>query len=48
MENCSIKTASMSKEYDLLVSAEGAEKGRVMELIREDAEKNRWTVVEVF
>jgi len=48
MENCSIKTASVSKEYDLLVSVEGAEKGRVMELIKEDAEKNRWTVEEVF
>jgi hypothetical protein len=44
MENCSNRTASVSKEYDLLVSVEAAEKGRVMELLREDAEKNRWTV----
>jgi len=48
MENCSNKTASVSKEYDMLVSAEGVGKERVMELLREDAEKNHWTVEEVF
>jgi hypothetical protein len=48
MENCSNKTASMSKEYDMFVSAEGVEKERVMELLREDAEKNHWNVEEVF
>jgi hypothetical protein len=48
MENCSNKTASVSKEYDMLVSAESVGKERVMELLREDAEKNHWTVEEVF
>ena len=48
MKNCSNKTASISKEFDMLVSASSVEKERVMELLREDTEKNHWNVEGVF